>query len=128
MALANVVQEAQEPCSLVLGETSSDEIDTRFESLSFKVMESLSKQGFSSSDVETQQFLNLRYEGSGTQIMIQKPEDGDFRSAFEAQHKREFTFLLPNRGIAIDDIRTRGIGKGRDILAADITREQKSLI
>jgi 5-oxoprolinase (ATP-hydrolysing) len=128
MALANVVQEAQEPCSLVLGETSSDEIDTRFESLSFKVMESLSKQGFSSSDVETQQFLNLRYEGSGTQIMIQKPEDGDFRSAFEAQHKREFTFLLPNRDIAIDDIRTRGIGKGRDILAADITREQKSLI
>jgi 5-oxoprolinase (ATP-hydrolysing) len=128
MALANVVQEAQEPCSLVLGVTSSDKIDTRFESLSSRAMESLSKQGFSNSDVETQQFLNLRLEGSDTQIMIQKPVYGDFRSAFEAQHKREVTFLFPNRDIVIDDIRIRVIGKSRDIPSADITREQKSLV
>jgi 5-oxoprolinase (ATP-hydrolysing) len=123
--LANVVQEVQEPCSLVLGETSSDEIDNRFESLSFKVLESLSKQGFSSSNVETRQFLNLRYEGSDTKIMTLTPTDRDFRSAFKAQHEREFTFLLPNRDIVIDDIRISG--KGRDISAANITREQKSI-
>lgn len=130
MALANVVEEAQEPSSLILNEASSDEIDLRFTELESKVVERLSKQGFASSDIELQLFLNLRYSGTDTQIMVQKPADGNFRYAFEESHKREFTFKHPNRDIVIDDTRIRGIGigKGRNQPSAHIAQELKTLV
>jgi 5-oxoprolinase (ATP-hydrolysing) len=127
MALANVVQEAQEPSSLILGKDSSELIDSRFEVLRSKISNALFAQGFASSDIEMQMFLNLRYEGSDTQIMVANPEDGDFKAAFEESHKREFTFLLPNRDIVIDDIRIRGTGKGRTVSSADAFRELKMM-
>lgn len=123
MALANVVQEAQEPSSLVLKQDCFDEIQSRFDYLSSEIYQTLANQGFQESEIEVQHFLNLRYEGTDTQIMIQKPNDGDFQSSFEERHRREFTFLLPNRDIIIDDIRVRGIAKGRTIPPTDILKE-----
>lgn len=42
-----------------------------------------------------QRFLNLRYQGTDNAIMIEKPENGNYREAFEAQYKREYGFLMP---------------------------------
>ncbi|KAK8209034.1 hypothetical protein M8818_003998 [Zalaria obscura] len=112
MALANLVEEVQEPCSLVLGPASEENISRRFEALEKSAQEGLLKQGVSSAEhIEMQLFLNLRYEGTDTQMMVLLPENGDFKQAFEEMHKREFMFLLPSRDIVIDDIRVRGIAK-----------------
>jgi 5-oxoprolinase (ATP-hydrolysing) len=112
MALADLVEEVQEPSSMILGEASKAEISRRFDSLRQRAVEGLRRQGVSSTcDIEIQRFLNLRYEGTDTQMMVAMPDDGDFKAAFERMHLQEFTFLLPSRDIVIDDIRIRGVAR-----------------
>ena len=127
MALASLVQEVQEPASLILSPENMDEISARFQDLQQRAEEELYKQGVArSQDIEMQLFLNLRYDGSDTQTMISKPEDGNFKDAFETQHKREFTFLLPNRDIYIDDIRVRAAAKENERQMGNVFEELES--
>ncbi|XDG06222.1 hypothetical protein ABKA04_005837 [Annulohypoxylon sp. FPYF3050] len=124
MALANLVEEVQEPSSLILGPHSTAEIFERFESLKDRAVQGLLLQGVSSTKhIETQQFLNLRYEGTDTQMMVSLPHDGDFRRAFEEFHQQEFSFLLPSRDIIVDDIRVRGIAKEFERQSHNVYRE-----
>lgn len=126
MALANLVDDVQEPCSLVLGSESNKEISSRFETLKERATQGLLQQGVSSVDfIETQPFLNLRYEGTDTQMMIALPDDGDFKRAFEQAHLQEFTFLLPSRDIVVDDIRVRGVAKEYERPAHNVYQELK---
>ncbi|KAF2088959.1 5-oxoprolinase [Saccharata proteae CBS 121410] len=112
MALADQVEDVQEPCSLILCAASQAEISDRSAALKSRAREGLISQGVLSDDnIEMQPFLNLRYDGSDTQMMIQQPDDGDFQRAFEERHRREFTFLLPHRDIVIDDVRVRCVAK-----------------
>ncbi|KAI1387841.1 Hydantoinase B/oxoprolinase-domain-containing protein [Hypoxylon trugodes] len=112
MALANLVEEVQEPSSLVLEPASAAEISQKFGNLKERAIQGLLQQGVSSTKyIETQQFLNLRYEGTDTQMMVSLSQDGDFKRAFEELHQQEFSFLLPSRDIIVDDIRVRGIAK-----------------
>lgn len=124
MALANLVEEVQEPSSLVLNDSAESEIASRFESLKKRALDGLLRQGVTSTeDVEMQPFLNLRYEGTDTQMMVPLPKDGDFKVAFERMHLQEFTFLLPSRNIVVDDIRVRGVAKEHDRPAHNLYEE-----
>jgi 5-oxoprolinase (ATP-hydrolysing) len=55
-----------------------------------------------------ERYVNLRYSGSDTMIMILQPEDGDYASAFIKEHQREFSFTLPNRKVLVENLRVRG--------------------
>ncbi|KAI1777240.1 Hydantoinase B/oxoprolinase-domain-containing protein [Hypoxylon cercidicola] len=124
MALANLVEEVQEPSSLILEPSSNSEILRRFAILRERATQGLLQQGVSSTKhIETQQFLNLRYDGTDTQMMVSLPEDGDFRRAFEELHQQEFSFLLPSRNIIVDDIRVRGIAKEFERQSHNVYRE-----
>lgn len=72
-------------------------------------VETLIKLGFSESDIKHQTFLNLRYEGTDTSIMVEKCED--YSEAFRQSHQREFGFWLTKRRVLIDNIRVRSIAK-----------------
>jgi N-methylhydantoinase A/oxoprolinase/acetone carboxylase beta subunit len=39
--------------------------------------------------------LNLRYRGTDNALMIECPQDGNYKNAFEIQYKREYGFLMP---------------------------------
>ncbi|MDD9898074.1 MAG: hydantoinase B/oxoprolinase family protein, partial [Candidatus Melainabacteria bacterium] len=52
-------------------------------------------------------YLNLRYQGTDTQLMIEEPEDGDYAKVFKQRYKQEFGFDLEDREILVDDIRVR---------------------
>ncbi|CZR58696.1 related to 5-oxoprolinase [Phialocephala subalpina] len=109
MALAEVVQEAFEPSSEVLNEESLPRLRQHLEALKEKVKFELIDQGFVESNLRFELYLNLRYNGTDTSLMIMKPESGDFKEAFLAQHLREFTFTVPGRNILVDDLRVRGM-------------------
>ncbi|KAI0010226.1 Hydantoinase B/oxoprolinase-domain-containing protein [Xylariaceae sp. FL0662B] len=124
MALASLVEEVQEPCSLVLEPYTMPEISHRFEALKERATRGLVQQGVTSMEcIEIQSYLNLRYEGTDTQTMIAQPCDGDFKRAFEQTHQQEFTFLLPSRDIIVDDIRVRGIAREHERPAHNVYRE-----
>uniref|UniRef100_A0A671QP07 5-oxoprolinase-like n=1 Tax=Sinocyclocheilus anshuiensis TaxID=1608454 RepID=A0A671QP07_9TELE len=120
LALADVVEEVQEPCSLKYEAGSYSKLDSRIEQLSQRCDQILCKRGFSSSQINIEVFLHLRYEGTDCALMITAaghPRNahscmsGDFRTAFTKRYLKEFGFTITDRPIMVDDIRVRGSGK-----------------
>ncbi|KAI8656313.1 hypothetical protein NCS56_01234900 [Fusarium sp. Ph1] len=113
MALADVVVENQEPAAITFSEEVVPEVKARLESLSSQGAKGLESQGFDAKSTEHEYFLNMRYKGSDTSLMIpvsSRVEDaGD---AFTARHTQEFGFSQ-SRDILIDDVRVRSVGKSR---------------
>jgi len=123
MGLADVVDERQEPDSKVWAESgdAKDSLRTKMEDLKQKSKIALQEQGFDDKSIEFEEYLNMRYRGTETSLMIlvekedaEKDFGGDswaFGKAFVKQHQQEFGFTLPDRDILVDDVRVRGIGK-----------------
>lgn len=103
----------QEPCAETYSLARRDYLVSRIKKLEEQVIDELRAQGFDDSKIETECYLNMRYNGSDTTLMTLAPSDGsfDFQKAFEAAYKNEFGFLLENLSILVDDVRVRGIGK-----------------
>ncbi|EEU34186.1 uncharacterized protein NECHADRAFT_72144 [Fusarium vanettenii 77-13-4] len=113
MALADVVVENQEPAAITFSKEVVPEVKGRLESLSSQGAKGLESQGFDAKSTEHEYFLNMRYKGSDTSLMIPVSscveEAGD---AFTARHTQEFGFSQ-SRDILIDDVRVRSVGKSR---------------
>lgn len=115
MALADVVHEAQEPASGILDDLLVQSLLDRIEVLKDKVRDRLVSDGLPEKYIEFEIYLNLRYQGTDNLLMIPAPPDGDFKTAFLREHKREFSFALPGRNVVVDDIRVRGVGKSASV-------------
>ncbi|KAL4941187.1 hypothetical protein BDV06DRAFT_223341 [Aspergillus oleicola] len=111
MALADVVQEAQEPVNETYNASSRVILEDRLEALRQQVGKQLMDQGIREEDIQYEMYLNMRYQGTETSIMVLRPENGDFVAEFRKTHLREFSFCFPDeRPIYVDDVRVRGIG------------------
>lgn len=115
MALADIVVEKQDPEATIYGAEASARIQERFEAMAEEATKDLGSQGIPPHRVSHEKFLNMRYRGSDTALMIQRPDDGDFSRAFGERHQREFGFGQPDRDVLVDDIRVRSIGKAIDV-------------
>ncbi|EPE27823.1 hypothetical protein GLAREA_04614 [Glarea lozoyensis ATCC 20868] len=115
MALADVVDERQEPESKVwdIVEGKNESLRIKIEELKEKSKQALHDQGFGDKAIVYEEYLNMRYRGTESALMIVKPEGKDFAfgDAFVEQHQQEFGFTFPDRDIIVDDVRVRGIGK-----------------
>lgn len=113
MSLADVVHEVQRPESAVLSSTSLPGLTERLQELSSEATAALCEQGFEESQIELERYLNLRYKGTETFIMVREPasaSDASYAETFVQKHKQEFGFTL-ERDILVGDIRVRGVGK-----------------
>ncbi|KAJ5122857.1 hypothetical protein N7526_009794 [Penicillium atrosanguineum] len=124
MALADVVDENQEPESKTWGDCQEvrQELAKKMDQLKQRSTRRLHEQDFDGESVVFEEYLNMRYRGTESALMILKPSkeeadrlfEGDewaFGKAFVRQHDQEFGFTLPDRDIIVDDVRVRGIGK-----------------
>ncbi|KAJ7968290.1 5-oxoprolinase [Quillaja saponaria] len=114
MGLADVVEDTQEPYSAVYGPESVIEVSHREGVLLKQVKQKLQNQGFREENILTETYLNLRYEGTDTTIMVKRriAEDGmcDYAAEFVKLFQQEYGFKLQNRNILVCDVRVRGIG------------------
>lgn len=112
MGLADVVEDAQEPYSAVYYRDSVLEASVREDNLLKQVKQKLQQQGFPEENINSETYLNLRYEGTDTAIMVKGRKEGDFDYAndFVKLFRREYGFELKNRNILICDVRVRGVG------------------
>ncbi|KAF8542503.1 Hydantoinase/oxoprolinase-domain-containing protein [Trichophaea hybrida] len=134
MALADVVHEVQEPSSVVFSAEEKNRLVERLDKLKKKASAALRDQGFSQKDITFEEYLNMRYRGTESALMIVKPENDEFESeenafgkAFVRQHEQEFGFTLPDRDILIDDIRVRGIGKSNIGMEKTVDQQLKEV-
>ncbi|KAK9155259.1 hypothetical protein Sjap_002739 [Stephania japonica] len=114
MGLADVIEEAQEPYSAVYDPESILEAAHRETILLAQVRQKLKGQGFTDESISTESFLNLRYEGTDTAIMVkakgEQPSENDYALEFVKLFQQEYGFKLQNRKILICDVRVRAIG------------------
>ncbi|KMP11656.1 5-oxoprolinase [Candidatus Nitromaritima sp. SCGC AAA799-C22] len=123
MGLADVVRETQEPASAVLGPGSMDALALRLDKLSDPAIREMKSTGYAR--IEVRRFLNLRYEGTDTALMILEPANKDFATEFRQAHQREFGFNLTGRDILVDDLRVRVIGKSGESNREPVARNLK---
>lgn len=120
MALADVAVDVSEPLLLEYTKQALEEvIYERFEALKAKGREELVDQGVPRESIAHECYLNLRYRGSDTKLMILRPKDSDFAAAFIEQHKREFAFVLEDTPIEVENVRVRSISSGAGGAAGD---------
>ncbi|XP_028802698.1 5-oxoprolinase [Neltuma alba] len=115
MGLANVVEEMQEPYSAVYGAESIVEVSQREAVLLRQVKQKLQNQGFKEERISIETYVNLRYEGTDTAIMVKRQitEEGkpfDYATEFVRLFQKEYGFKLLNRKIMICDVRVCGTG------------------
>ncbi|KAI3124877.1 hypothetical protein CBS147326_7866 [Penicillium roqueforti] len=115
MALADVTVENQEPESLIYHPDIMPRVESRFKKLRSQGEQGLAAQGFGLESIEHEMYLNMRYRGSDTMLMIRQPDDlAEFGAAFTRRHEQEFGFSQ-QRDILVDDVRVRSVGKAKDV-------------
>ncbi|KAJ9145496.1 Hydantoinase B/oxoprolinase [Pleurostoma richardsiae] len=113
MSLADVVHEIQRPAAITYAPESEPEIRDQLNKLAAQAALELMEQGFAQEQISYDCYLNMRYAGSSSSLMILKGDDWDFKGEFEKVHKREFGFHFPEKSITVDDIRVRAIGSAQ---------------
>jgi 5-oxoprolinase (ATP-hydrolysing) len=140
MALADVVNESQVPESKIWtgGGEVLKELKKTMDQLKEKSTRKLKDQGFTDDSIVFEEYLNMRYRGTESALMIVKPSqeesqkefngnDFAFGKAFIKQHEHEFGFTLPDRDIIVDDVRARGIGKSFEGLDKTVDMQLKEV-
>ncbi|KAK5119216.1 hypothetical protein LTR85_007830 [Meristemomyces frigidus] len=144
MALADVVDERQEPESKVWKDEDKgvrEYLQIKMEYLKRKSTATLRDQGFEEDQIKFEEYLNMRYRGTESALMVVKPSKDElekeydgaedafavFGKAFVKQHEAEFGFTLPDRDIIVDDVRARGIGKTFEGLAKTVDQQLKEI-
>ena len=78
MGLADVVAERQKPSAVVYSQKTLPGLSAELTCCGSRLKRELLDQGFSADVVTSVPYLNLRYQGTDTAIMIPRPGDGDF--------------------------------------------------
>ena len=107
LALAEVVKEVQEPAAVEYM-TSQAKLRKKFEGLIAQSTTHLMDQGFEVDQIRYELYLNMRYNGSDTSLMVLKPDNWDFSEAFRDRHRNEFGFTF-DKTLLVDDVRVRAI-------------------
>jgi 5-oxoprolinase (ATP-hydrolysing) len=127
MGLATVTASRQQGLVQPLGEESRAAIESLERELSAAVLAELAGQGLAADEVETRAKLHLRYAGTDTAHDI--AYDGDLaaaRAAFEAVHKAQFGFVMPDKAVTVEAVEIEGWERteGAGAAAADTAAER----
>ncbi|KAI5278320.1 hypothetical protein KEM52_004730, partial [Ascosphaera acerosa] len=91
MALADVVNEEQEPASDYFTKETESAFRHRLQELAQRSSAALVSQGFSKDHIRHEMYLNMRHEGTSSALMILKGEASwDFSAEFHKRHQTEF--------------------------------------
>lgn len=113
LSLADLVHEVHRPAAINLEESNFGSIESTLNEMSRIATAHLQDQGVDAQHCRLELYLNMRYKGSNSSFMILSEcglDTTGFRALFEQKHKREFGFLISEKGIVIDDFRVRAIG------------------
>ena len=144
MGLADIVVEKQQPSASILSEGETDidhkKLQKILDSLADKAKKELINQGYKPEQIQIKRYLNLRYQGTDTALMIPEPDrkgslhsvaakekfkssksrpdskrniqiHPDYVKAFRKTYRKEFGFDLIGREIIVDDLRVRAVAK-----------------
>lgn len=111
IALADVVEERQEPSSKAFDTATELFFSNRLDALAKDAADALRLQDIPHDSIRVEKFLNMRYHGSDSQLMIPiSSTDSSVLDTFTETHLREFSFVDDSRKLMVDDVRVRASG------------------
>ena len=128
IGLADTVVERQQPAAANLSNGGLQSCLANLASLQNEAEAELGAQGISPESITSHQYLNLRYQGTDTAIMIERSDDDDFATIFKEQYQREFGFVLSGRDILVDDLRVRSVGSSQTLQSFPLDKKQGAKI
>ncbi len=105
LGLADTVAQRHQSSSTPYGRNVVPALLKKLDRLQKEAEQELTNQGILKKDIKSLRYLNLRYQGTDTALMIEKPAHGDFAEVFRTTYQHEFGFDLPDRAIFVDDLR-----------------------
>ncbi|RDW84890.1 aspartate aminotransferase-2 [Coleophoma cylindrospora] len=110
MALADVVHEERGPSALIYSEDQKTKFAVELDKLQSIGRTSLLNQKIRPENIKAERYLNLRFQGSDTALMIREVPSEDILESFKAAHSQQFGFLPTDRDVIVDDYRVRSVG------------------
>lgn len=111
MALADVVHEERNPSALIFRPDNFPTFVKEFNKLQDKSVAALLEQRIPRARITSERYLNMRFQGSDTPLMVQESNKPDETlMAFRDAHQKQFGFLPVGRDVIIDDFRVRSVG------------------
>ena len=117
MGLADVVREKQTACFAAYTEENEKLFEKTADELRKVVTQELvEEEGFARDVIETELYLNMRFEGTDAPMMIKEPSkksnpSRSFMDEFRDRFRAEYGFVMENREAIVDDVRVRGVAK-----------------
>ena len=74
------------------------------------VREEISSQGVAAENIEIRIRAHLRYQGTDTSLEVDAGSAAEMQQYFEAAHRRQFGFIVPERRLVIEAASVEGIG------------------
>lgn len=126
ISLADVVSEMQRPEATSLSRESLPGLEDRLEMLAIEASQALKQQGIPEGYIDVEKYLNLKYKGTESFIMIREPRGPteSYKELFTDAHLRQFGFTQ-DRDILVGDIRVRAVGKSHLQEVRNISEELK---
>ncbi|PWN88796.1 hypothetical protein FA10DRAFT_255151 [Acaromyces ingoldii] len=112
IALADMVQDKVVAFHVVYEPTSMSKIKEKVQQMKKSALQELVANAAPFASTEVEVFLNMRFDGTDTSLMVRQQENGtDCAAVFHQQHQREFGFTLQTRKIVVEEIRVRAVGR-----------------
>ncbi len=112
MGLAKLRASRERSLELPLGNASMQRLEQIAWRLGEEVTEELLGEGADYERIEVRSFAHLRYAGTDTAFPVEVSEPGFMRGDFEAEHRRRFGFLSPEKAIVIAAIEVEALASG----------------
>lgn len=84
----------------------------------------IQNEGIANDRIETQRSLDLRYSGLDAFLTISQPDDGDYRAAYQAEHRRRYGYIHESRELEIVAARVEVIGRRAEAMSRSEPIEQ----
>jgi 5-oxoprolinase (ATP-hydrolysing) len=125
MSLAEIVIDRQEAAADILNQESLPLLHKRLYQLEQSARKEFQKNYSSASSITVTRYLNLRFQGTDSPMMIALQDDSNPTTLFKTQYQQEYGFLLSGRDILVDDIRVRLAG-GEESLPRPLLKNHSS--
>ena len=111
MGLADQTVLKEKAIEATLAEDRLLPLETELAALETIAVDELLEQGVESACVSTLRRVHLRYAGTDSALIVAHGDLPTMRQGFEAQYRKRYSFLMPNRELIIEAISVEAIGK-----------------
>ncbi len=112
MGLAELVAERQLGVERALAAESLAAVLESRRELERTALAELTEQNIPPERIELVCEAHLKYDGTDTALAVPFTTEPEMRAAFENEYRRRFAFTMPDRGLVIEALSVRAIGRG----------------